>query len=275
MKKISVIVATYNQLDYLMLTLESIAKQKYIDFGFIEVLIADDGSSFLTKNYLDSLRRKYPFKLLHVWHEDFGFRKAMILNKAVLQSCGDYLIFIDGDCVIPNDFIAQQVKLAEAGFFVAGNRVLLSEDYTSMLVTEKIKLFELSIRQWFLLFFTKKTNKLFHFLRLSCNAKWRKFREKNWKYPKGCNIAIWKSDYYLVNGYDESFSGWGHEDADLFIRLIHSGVLIKDGRFSVPVYHLWHKFNSRDNEADNMQKLLERVNNSNIVRAVDGINKYE
>jgi hypothetical protein len=65
-------------------------------------------------------------------------------------------------------------------------------------------------------------------------------------YVKGCNMAFWKSDLYLVNGYDESFNGWGREDTDICIRLIHAGVKKKFNKFGGVQYHLHHPLASRD-----------------------------
>lgn len=271
----SVIISTYNQPQYLELTLKSILAQVGIEFSNIEIIVADDGSSDETKILIDTIRNKLPCSIKHVWHEDRGFRKSTILNKAVSCSVGEYLIFVDGDCVVPRDYIKNQLLIAENGYFVAGNRVLLSQEYSVNIVKNQIEVNYNSNITWMSLYFKKHSNKLLHFLRFPTTCGWRKLRKSNWKYPKGCNMAVWRKDYYKVNGYDELFNGWGHEDADFFVRLLHSGIFIKDGRFCVPVFHLWHKFNSRDNEAENMRKLLERIGNVDLVDAVDGVNKYE
>lgn len=272
--KLSIIISTYNQPEYLNLILASLSKQVNIDYSRCEVVIADDGSVQDTANLIASFQIDYPCKLKHIWHEDIGFRKSIILNKAVIASGGDYLIFIDGDCVVGKDFIYQQIKMAELGFFVAGNRVLLSQSYTEQIIKENINLQALTWLQWVYLFFTKKTNKLLHWIRMPHSSSFRKLRSSDWKYPKGCNVSLWRSDYFAVNGYDESFTGWGHEDADFFIRLLHSGIKIKDGRFAAPVYHLWHKLSSRDNEKKNMQKLMDIVNNPQLIVAKNGVNQY-
>ena len=72
---------------------------------------------------------------------------------------------------------------------------------------------------------------------------------------KGCNIGVWRDDFVAVNGFDESFSGWGREDSDFAIRLIRAGVRLKDGRFAVPVLHLWHRENDRSKLAENDDRL--------------------
>jgi predicted glycosyltransferase involved in capsule biosynthesis len=54
-------------------------------------------------------------------------------------------------------------------------------------------------------------------------------------------MAFWRDDLCLVNGYDESFVGWGREDSELAARLIHSGIRRRNFKFGAVAYHLWHK----------------------------------
>jgi predicted glycosyltransferase involved in capsule biosynthesis len=86
-----------------------------------------------------------------------------------------------------------------------------------------------------------------------------------------CNLAIWKDDFYAVNGFDECFNGWGYEDSDLIVRLIHNGVKRKEGRFALPVLHLWHKQNDRHQQAHNYQLLMQRVFDDGFIRAEKGL----
>ncbi|MCE2705933.1 MAG: glycosyltransferase family 2 protein [Proteobacteria bacterium] len=272
--KTSIILATYNwdkALDIILYNLSKQLKKK----SDIEIIIADDGSNSAT----DEIIKKYQMKfecIKHVWHEDIGFRKASILNKAAALSTGDYLIFLDGDCIPFTDYISEHIDLAENKYFVAGNRVLLSRKFTQEVLNQpqiinnvvKWRLFH-----WLFAKFKKNVNKISPRLKIK-NGKWRYWRSQNWKYPKGCNFALWRSDFMAVNGFDEEFSGWGHEDADLFIRLLHSGVKIKDGRFSVPVLHLWHKESERSREKSNKDKLLQRVDDVSFIQAQSGISQY-
>lgn len=274
MNKISVVISTYNQPEFLELALKSLANQIGVICDNYEVIVADDGSNESTAKLINQIQINYRPKLLHIWHPDDGFRKSMILNKAVLASTGDYLLFVDGDCVVNNDFIYNHLQLAEKGYFVAGNRVLLNKAFTEQVVKNKINLQNISSLDWLFFAITKKSNKLLHWLRLNYNGRWRKMRQSDWRYPKGCNIGVWKSDYIKVNGYDELFTGWGHEDADFFIRLLHSGVLIKDGRFSVPVLHLWHKLAPRVREQENFKKMMAIAGNQQYVLAECGFSNH-
>lgn len=273
--KISLIISTYNRPDTLELVLMSVAKQIIPSGSVLEVLVADDGSGIETKSLVTRFQQNFPFELLHIWHEDIGFRLAAIRNLATSKSSGEYLIFIDGDCLIAPDFILNQTQLAEKGYFVGGNRVLLRESYTKFALGNKlINIATTSVVSSVLARLSGKTNKWLPALRLNPLASWRKKYAQNWRRPKGCNMALWRQDCLAVNGFDEGFAGWGHEDADFLVRLLHAGIQIKDGRFAAPVYHLWHKVNDRSNEAENMARLMERVNDKDFIRAADGVDKY-
>ncbi|MBP9743162.1 MAG: glycosyltransferase [Burkholderiales bacterium] len=272
--KISIILATYNwsaALDIILARL-NIELNKYNN---VELIIADDGSNNTTADVIAKYKLQMP-NLHHVWQDDDGFRKSIILNKAVAQSSGEYLLFLDGDCIPFPDYIAQQLKLIEGGYFIAGNRVLLSKSFSQEILHNPRLLddiFNWNILQWLKARALKKVNKILPSLRLG-RGKWRYCRDMNWKYPKGCNFSVWRKDFIAVNGFDESFSGWGHEDAELFVRLLHSGIKIKDGRFAIPVLHLWHEHASRHNAGENSNRLMQRLNNYDFKFAVSGISNY-
>src|SRR6266481_8235683 len=120
---ISVIVATYNREDALAQVLRSLASQGERDF---EILVADDGSRIATARVVTEWAGRMPVPLKHIWHPDRGFRLAEIRNRAIRASAGTYCIFLDGDCMARPDFVAAHRRLAEPGYFVTGNRVLLS-----------------------------------------------------------------------------------------------------------------------------------------------------
>jgi glycosyltransferase involved in cell wall biosynthesis len=272
--KLSIIIATYNWPEALELILANLVPQ-LINYSNTELIIADDGSTKATADVVQKYQNILP-RIRHIWHEDAGFRKACILNKAVLAASGEYLAFLDGDCIPFPDYIEQTIKLAENGYFIAGNRVLLARALTyEVLTNSKIitNMFGWRFWGWLNAKLKKDVNKLLPWLRLKSGV-WRYSRSTNWKYPKGCNFALWRKDFIAVNGFDESFSGWGHEDADLFIRLLHSGLKIKDGRFATPVLHLWHKEQSRALEKANWQIVLKRLNDPKFTLAKVGLNKH-
>ena len=93
---------------------------------------------------------------------------------------------------------------------------------------------------------------------------------RRWEGARSCNLAVARRDLYRVDGFDASYNGWGLEDSDLAIRLIHAGVRRKDGRFATGVYHLWHRDNDRARLSDN-QARLDAVMRSDRVRALRGL----
>ncbi|MEO8442297.1 MAG: glycosyltransferase, partial [Betaproteobacteria bacterium] len=125
--KTAVVVTTYNRPDALAAALAGYQAQR--DTGF-ELVIADDGSTAATREVVDAFKARADFSVSHVWHEDRGFRAAAIRNRALAVTRADYIIFSDGDCVPAQQFVAQHARFAERGWFVAGNRVLLSAGFT-------------------------------------------------------------------------------------------------------------------------------------------------
>lgn len=265
---ISVIVTTYNSPNYLKASIDSLLAQTDKNF---EILIADDGSTeetaTLIQNYIEASKA---IPIQHIYQEDEGFRAGRIRNQAILKARGDYIIFIDGDCVVRNDFIKSHRELAIIGHFVAGNRVLLSESFTEQVFAENIALYDKNFNYFFKLRLDKKINRLISFIKLPL-GRFRYLQPKKWQKAIGCNTAVWKKDLQAINGYDESFKGWGYEDSDMLIRLLHLGIKRKEGRFAVPVMHLWHKQNDRSTERENYQRLITRLNDPTIIRAEKGL----
>ncbi|TRW90204.1 glycosyltransferase family 2 protein [Candidatus Methylobacter oryzae] len=270
MKRISVIVTTYNWPAALELCLDSLFAQQ--DKGF-EIIIADDGSTPLNQALAKAYCSQSPVPVQYVHHEDQGFRAGTIRNKAVANSQGEYLLFIDGDCVCPADFIARHRRLAESGYFVPGNRVLLNKSFTQQAIEQHIALHQKSLSYFVLLWLQKKINRVLPFIRLPLGLL-RTLRPNKWQKAMTCNLALWKSDFLQVNGFDELFEGWGFEDSDLVIRLIHAGVKRKEGRFAVPVLHLWHNHNDKSKQDLNYQRLLDRLKQRDFIAATKGVSQY-
>jgi glycosyltransferase involved in cell wall biosynthesis len=267
MELISVIVTTYNWKEALAACLKSLFAQTDTNF---EIIIADDGSRSDTGELIKELARQSPVPLKHSYHEDKGFRAGTIRNKAAMISDGDYLLFLDGDCVVFPHFIQRHRQLAQTGYFVPGNRILLNQAFTATVLQTSIPLYEQSV--WTFIKWRRqgKINRLLPLLYLPFDEL-RLLRPEYWRQAMTCNLAIWKQDFVAVNGFDQLFEGWGYEDSDLVIRLIHRGIKRKEGRFAVPVLHLWHRQNDRSEQQQNYQRLMERLQNKAFVRAEQGL----
>jgi len=114
--RISVVITTYNRPDALSLVLRGLAAQRAGEF---EVLVADDGSTPATAEMLDRLKPALNFPLRHVWQPDDGFRAPMARNRASAAATGDYIVFLDGDCRLVEDFAAKAIAFLaseEAGY---------------------------------------------------------------------------------------------------------------------------------------------------------------
>jgi glycosyltransferase involved in cell wall biosynthesis len=270
MNLISVIVTTYNWPAALELCLDSLFAQH--DPAF-EIIIADDGSTPANQALAKASCAKSPVPIRYVYHDDQGFRAGTIRNKAVANSQGEYLLFVDGDCVCPADFIARHRQLAESGRFVPGNRVLLSEPFTREIIEKHIPLHQKPLSYFISLRLQKKINRISAFIRLPLGCL-RKLQPNKWQKAMTCNLALWKDDFLRVNGFDELFEGWGFEDSDLVIRLIHAGIKRKEGRFAVPVLHLWHPHNDKSQQDRNYQRLMDRLAQQDFMVAAKGVAQY-
>ncbi len=263
---ISVIVTTYNREDALEAVLRSLARQTDQDF---EVVVADDGSRPATAKLVEAWKAKVGRRLAHVWHDDRGFRAAEIRNRAILASHGAYCIFLDGDCIVRPDFVAIHRRLADLGWFVTGNRILLSRDLTAKVLREKLAPETWNSTCWFAERARGGVNRLSALLRLPLGPL-RRLRQRAWRGARSCNLAIWRRDLDRVDGFDADYSGWGKEDSDIIVRLLHAGVRRKDGIFATGVIHLWHADFDRSRLPENERKLARLVA-SDRVRAQRGL----
>jgi glycosyltransferase involved in cell wall biosynthesis len=267
---ISVIVTTYNREDALDAVLRSLARQSDHDF---EIIVADDGSGQATTKLIDTWRTKTGRRLEHVWHDDKGFRAAEIRNRAILIACGAYCIFLDGDCIVRPDFIATHRRLAEPGCFVTGNRVLLSPELTTRVLREKLTPENWSFARWLAERWRGGVNRLSALLHLPLGPL-RRIRQRVWQGARSCNLAIWRSDIDRVDGFDADYRGWGKEDSDIILRLLHAGIHRKDGVFATGVLHLWHADADRSQLSENERKLAG-VAAGDRIRAQRGLSSLQ
>jgi glycosyltransferase involved in cell wall biosynthesis len=254
--KISVIVATYNRVDALSFVLQSLETQ---GDGNFEVIIADDGSRSDTKEFITKFIASSKLAIKHVWHEDKGFRLALIRNLASASATGEYLIFLDGDCIVQPDFIAQHRKLAQKGYLVTGSRILLNESLTQELLAWTNWSFQRFSENLIGKRLSGGINKYWPLKIKLGDGSWRNYKKFVWRRIKGCNLACWKADADAINGFDETMTGWGHEDADFVFRMQHHGIHRKSGSWSTEVLHLFHKMNDQSNAAENARRVREKI----------------
>jgi glycosyltransferase involved in cell wall biosynthesis len=263
---ISVIVTTYNREDALDAALRALAHQSDKNF---EIVVADDGSREETARVVESWRSRLAVALKHVRHEHRGFRGGEIRNRGIRASAGDVCIFLDGDCLAAADFVAAHRRLCEPGWFVTGNRILLSRELTDAVLAKG-----LTAETWnFTALLHERlhggVNRLMPTLRLPLGPL-RKLQHDNWQGAQTCNLAVARCDLDRVDGFDSAYTGWGLEDSDLVVRLLHAGMRRKDGRFATGVLHLWHPPSDRSQLPINRTRLEEAMSGTRV-RALRGL----
>jgi glycosyltransferase involved in cell wall biosynthesis len=268
--KIAVVVATYKRPEALEALLEGYCAQ---DCDGFEVIVADDGSGDDVRTVVHAFQARAPFPITHLWHEDRGFRATIMRNRGMAVTNADYVIYTDGDCVPPRDFVSQHRRLAQPGHFLSGNRMLLSEQFTAQVLRQRTALYARSNLSWLRAWFARDINRWLPLVRLPDGA-WRRRAPDKWVGVKTCNFSAWRRDLIAVNGFDETYAGkWGLEDSDLAIRLIHFGVKHKSARFAAPVFHLWHREADKTGMNEN-QRLLDELLASTRHRARLGVDQY-
>jgi len=263
---ISVILTTYQREDALDAVLRALARQT--DRAF-EVIVADDGSGPPTRAVVERRTARADIPIRHVWQEDRGFRLAEIRNRAIRASSGTYCIILDGDCIPRPNFIAVHRRLAEPGWFVTGNRVLMSRELTEQILAQASEAECYGLQEWIALRRRGKINRLAPLWSLPLGPL-RKLRSRAWRGARACNLAVWRRDLDRVDGFDATYNGWGLEDSDLLIRLLRAGIRRKDGNFATGVLHLWHPENDRSLLVDN-QRRLDAIAAADRVRSIVGL----
>jgi len=245
--KISLIITTYNWPDALLLVLESIRHQTLMPS---EIIVADDGSDYMTKEVINDFNRDYNLNIKHSWQEDNGFRAARSRNKAILQSSGDYIILIDGDTVLHSSFVKDHLNFAESGYFVQGSRVLMSKEETQKAIEKKYINFSL---------FTPKIQNRKNSIHSIFLSSLFSSKKNSIHGVKSCNMAFYRKDCIKINGFNNDFIGWGREDSEFVVRLINSGVNRNNIRFKAIQFHLWHDENTRKSLLKNDEILDETI----------------
>ena len=266
--KVSVIVAVYKDVRALELILESLERQSYKEF---EVIVAEDGESQEMHSCVERARKKYSFPIKHTTQEDKGVRKARSQNNAVLASSGEYLIFIDGDCILYSTFIEGHVALALEGCVLSGRRIDLPAR-----LSQKIRKGEVSPSDIESRYLTKYLPLLF-----DKSVKYEQgiyIDPKGWFYKNfiakkkratailGCNFSAWKRDIVALNGFDESYGESAvSDDMDWDWRFRAYGLEIRSCKNAANMMHLHHKAHNRGDASHQVAKMLENKKHNKYI----------
>lgn len=259
--KSTLIISTYNWPQALELVLLSVLNQTQMPD---EIIVADDGSNQVTKVLIDSFKSKFKIPLVHVWHEDDGFRKSVILNKAIAKAKGEYIIQADGDCILHPNYVEDHLCFAQKGTYLFGSRVNIQEAYLDTLFKEKQIIFNP---------FSKGIKKRTRALRIPFLSQFYKTSDQFSKKYRGCNTSYYKSDFIAVNGYNEDFKGWGREDSELALRFHNFGLRGRRIRYRGIVYHIYHHEKSKSRLEINNDIELNTIKNK-VVWCKHGVDQY-
>jgi glycosyltransferase involved in cell wall biosynthesis len=258
--RISLVISTYNQPESLAKVLDGVQRQRRRPD---ELLIADDGSGEPTRRLIQDWQNQAGVTVRHCWHPDEGFRKTMILNQALAVAKGDYVVFLDGDCVPHFQFLADHERLAERGYWVQGRRCFVSERHVKQFVPGATPVW-----LWML---NGRIRGAAKGIRLPKPLVRRDTKQRG---IIGCNMGFWRDDLVAVNGLDEAYVGWGiGEDSDLGTRLYHLGRPRKFVYGHAIVYHLNHPMLPRDHVPASRAR-LEATIASGRVRCERGLDQY-
>lgn len=259
--KTALLISTYNWPDALELIFLSIIKQTKLPD---EILIADDGSDKTTLDLINKFKNILKTPIIHIWHKDDGFQKSQILNKTIAKSSSDYIIQIDGDCILHKNFIEDHITKSQQNCYLYGSRVNIQKKQIDTLYKHK----KINFHP-----FSKGIKKRGRALRLTPISNLYKPHSFLSKKYRGCNTSFLKKDFIKINGYDENFTGWGKEDSELALRFHNIGLQAKRLKHSGILYHIWHTESSKNNLENNIQTEEETISLKKK-RCINGIDKY-
>lgn len=278
MNKSSVVVSVYKDTHSLDLILQSLEEQTLIPD---EVIVSEDGNSEVMLEYIEVAKEKYKkINIVHLSQEDRGWRKNKALNRAIIASKNDYLIFIDGDCIPYTNFVQWHLKLAKKNTVLCGRRSEPGENISKKIKNKNISIKDYEKNYLKLFFEYKKDKESKHYDSgifinpFSILGKiLKKIRDKK-SHLVGCNFSCFKSDLLKINGFDEDFKmPTTGEDTDIERRMRLCGINMESCRNAAIIVHLYHK-KVFDNEISK-KTLSLMYSKGNEYFCKNGIDKYE
>lgn len=270
MPKASLIISVYNNIPFLNAVLLSVNEQTWNDF---EIIISEDGEHQEMHEFLNRFPFVHPWQHLH--QEDLGWRKNKALNKAIQAAKSEYLVFIDGDCVLHPRFMEMHIRLAKRNFILGGKRLKLNQDLSKEFLEGKRTYRNIGPYLIKNIFRVRQLNIRFPEEAIVCSPagflgllpRIRKIKEL-----RGCNMSFFKKDVLILNGFDEDYIRPAiGEDADLTWRFKMAGFKLRSVRNMAVVYHLYHHEVWSD-QKENVSMMKEKQKKGNV-QCVNGIKK--
>lgn len=265
---VSVIISSYNSPDALERVLWGYAVQTARDF---ELLVADDGSGPATVERIRRVEAESGLRVRHVWHADRGFRKTEILNRAIVASEGDYLLFSDGDCIPRRDLVATHMSLARPGRFVAGGYLKLPAHVSGEITVDDVRSGLVAELSWLRARGWQPGRRALRLVRSQrLGALFDRLTPTRADFH-GNNASVWRDALLAVNGF-EGEMGYGGLDKALGYRLENLGVRGLQARHRAVCVHLHHDRPYRDPAVVRRNReILDRLRRSDESRARAGI----
>lgn len=196
MPDISVVIPTYNRLDTLAPVIPTLLAQDVPRDGF-ELLICDSNSTDGTAEFLARVREEHP----NVRHLPGAYGgRAAARNAGIAAARGDVILFNDSDILASPDLLSRHLERhrERRGIAVVGWEVQVKnlEDYA------------------------RKRDRPAERGHLHPPSR----RRLSWLYFLTGNASVRREDLERVGGFDESFTGYGHEDLELGYRLAKAGL---------------------------------------------------
>lgn len=134
--KVSIIVAIYNVEQFLTKCIQSIINQ---DYKNLEIILVDDCSNDLSGQICDDFQKKD--NRIKVIHHKQNTRQAKVRNDGMAHATGLYLVFVDGDDWLANDFVSYMVNvIASTDSDMAINLVNFTSRDTKQISKKKIEI---------------------------------------------------------------------------------------------------------------------------------------
>lgn len=265
---ISVVVTTYNQPAWLEKVLWGLAAQEDRDF---ELVVADDGSDPDTRSRAEALQGELGVPLRYEWRPHAGFGKCAILNQAIRACRGDYLVFLDGDCIPRRDFLAVHRVLAAPGRFLSGGAFRLPMGTSQAITREDIHSGRVMSPGWLRAHGVPWS---FRLARLGAGPRLARALDRLTPTRatfNGGNASAWRSDILAVNGFDERM-GHGGLDREFGARLANLGLRGRQVRHRAVVLHLDHARGYRDAGTVRRNRAIwDETKATGRIRAVAGL----
>jgi GT2 family glycosyltransferase len=265
--RLTILVSTYERHDALDAVLRGLSQQSDTEF---EVVVTDDGSGPDTRAVVENWQTAFGEALVHIWQPDEGYRLALVRNRGALAAHGDYLVFMDGDCVPRRGFVRALRESAQPGWFVAGRRLELGPDLSTKVRSGAVSASRWSLARWMLqpgfdrggLWALTPRDR-----RRTGNDRLPEFEPHANAY--GFLFGVSRSDFERANGFDARYVGWGEEDVDLALRLRRLGLKCGHAGPEATLLHLWHPPSKPAGRRN--APLLAETESGNSVEAVSGL----